>query len=124
MTVLLFAYGTLMPADPETGAREGCSSDAVRGRLYDLGPFPALVDVDDPSAGWVEGFARSVELAELEGPIDRWEGVADGAYRRVETTTRNGQRAWVYVYSRPLPPDADGPLDRWRGNQRFWPKPS
>jgi gamma-glutamylcyclotransferase (GGCT)/AIG2-like uncharacterized protein YtfP len=122
--VLLFTYGTLMPADRETAARDGWSEDAVRGRLFDLGAFPALVDLDDPSASWVLGYVRSVDLAELEGPLDAWESVADGVYSRVQTTTRNGKRTWLYVYSRPLPAHATGPLDRWRGNRRYLPEPS
>jgi hypothetical protein len=36
-----------------------------------------------------------------------------GLYRRVETTTRNNHRVWVYVYDRPLPAQARGPLTRW-----------
>jgi gamma-glutamylcyclotransferase (GGCT)/AIG2-like uncharacterized protein YtfP len=113
MRPLLFAYGTLMPADPEIARRDGWSPDAVRGRAYDLGPYPALVDLDDPTAGWVEGFVRPVEEAELTGVLDRCEGVDVGLYRRVETTTRNNQCVWVYVYARPLPPSARGPIDRW-----------
>jgi hypothetical protein len=45
VTTLLFAYGTLMPADPVAAARQGWRRDAVRGRLYDLGPYPALIDL-------------------------------------------------------------------------------
>jgi hypothetical protein len=44
---------------------------------------------------------------------DEWECVQEGLYRRVETTTRARVRAWVYIYGRPLPPDAVGPLARW-----------
>jgi gamma-glutamylcyclotransferase (GGCT)/AIG2-like uncharacterized protein YtfP len=124
MTVQLFAYGTLMPADPERAHGDGWSPDAIRGRLFDLGAYPAVVDLDDPAAGWVEGYVRAVEMCDLEGLLDAWEGVAQGLYSRVETTTRSGKRAWVYVYSRPLPKDADGPLPRWRGSRRFRPEPS
>ena len=118
MSSLLFAYGTLMPADAESAAREGWVSDAVRGRLYDLGPHPVLIDVDDPAAGWVEGFARPVDPDELVHRLDPWEDVAGGLFRRVETTTRSGSRVWVYVYNRPLPPQARGPLSRWDGRRR------
>jgi hypothetical protein len=45
VTSLLFAYGTLMPADPVAAARQGWRRDAVRGRLYDLGPYLALIDL-------------------------------------------------------------------------------
>ncbi len=118
MTNLLFAYGTLMPADHAMGDREGWVADAVRGKLYDLGPFPALVDLDGPGAGWVDGFVRTVDKAELEGTLDNWEQVDQGLYDRVETTTRNNRRVWVYVYARPIPPGATGPLSRWCGVRR------
>jgi gamma-glutamylcyclotransferase (GGCT)/AIG2-like uncharacterized protein YtfP len=118
MESMLFAYGTLMPADPESAAREGWRADAVRGRLYDLGPYPALIGPDDPEADWVEGFVRPVTRDELEHRLDPWEGVDQGLYRRVEATTRNRCRAWVYVYNRPLPPGARGPLPRWDGTRR------
>ena len=111
---LLFAYGTLGPADPEAAARDGWAPDAVRGRLYDLGPYPALVDAGDGPADWVEGHVRRVGRAELEGPLDAYEGVDEGLYRRVIVPTRAGRWAWVYVYARPLPPGAVGPLTRWK----------
>src|ERR1700677_3715399 len=78
MTSLLFAYGTLMPADSAAAERDGWRPDAVRGRLFDLGPYPALVDLDDPGAGWVEGFVRPVDLEELETRLDPWEEVDKG----------------------------------------------
>ena len=111
---LLFAYGTLVPAEPGLRADEGWEPDAVRGRLYDLGPYPGLVDLDDPAAPWVDGFVRPVCDAELVGRLDPYEGVDEGLYRRDSTTTREGRPAWVYVYARPLPAVAIGPLDRWR----------
>src|SRR5262249_46835885 len=118
MSTMFFAYGTLMPADNGTARREGWRSDAVRGRLFDLGQYPALVGLDDPTAGWVEGFVRPVDLDELEIRLDPWEEVEQGLYRRTETSTRAGRRVWVYVYQRPLPPGARGPLDRWEGRRR------
>jgi gamma-glutamylcyclotransferase (GGCT)/AIG2-like uncharacterized protein YtfP len=108
----LFAYGTLMPTDADAVPRQGWAADAVRGRLFDLGPHPGLIDLDVPGTGWVEGYVRAVEPVELEA-FDRWEDVDLGTYRRVETATRNGLRAWVYVYARQLPPTARGPLSRW-----------
>src|SRR5436305_8779808 len=99
MSSLLFAYGTLMPADAESAAREGWQPDAVRGHLYDLGPYPALIDLDDPEAGWVEGFIRPVDRDELERRLDPWEVVDRGLYRRVETKSRNHCMGWVYIYN-------------------------
>jgi indolepyruvate decarboxylase len=115
---VLFTYGTLMPVDSETAERDGWTADAVRGRLFDLGPYPALIDVDDPSAGWVEGYVRRVEEAELDGPLDRYEEVEAGLYRRTEVISRNRVRVWVYEYARPLPSQARGPLARWRAPLR------
>jgi gamma-glutamylcyclotransferase (GGCT)/AIG2-like uncharacterized protein YtfP len=112
---LLFAYGTLMPDGPEAEVAGGWSADAVRGRLFDLGAFPTVVDLGDPSAEWVEGFVRPVEGLELLGRLDPYEGVAEGLFRRTVAPTRSGRLAWVYIYARPLPPDARGPLARWDG---------
>ncbi len=113
---LLFAYGTLIPHDPTSLHREGWSPDAVRGRLYDLGPYPGLVDLDDPGASWVEGYVRPVTDGELVDRLDPYEGVEEGLYRRDMTITRAGRPAWIYTYARPLPATARGPIGRWRGN--------
>ena len=115
MPALFFAYGTLAPAEPEGAVRDGWMPDMVRGRLFDLGPYPALVDVDDLTAGWVEGYVRMIDTAVLTGPLDSYECVAEGLYRRVRVTTRAGRRAWVYVYAQPIPPGARGPLVQWDG---------
>jgi gamma-glutamylcyclotransferase (GGCT)/AIG2-like uncharacterized protein YtfP len=118
MRSMLFTYGTLMPLDPETAARDGYEPDAVRGFLYDLGPFPALVELDHPEAGWVEGYVVAGLAPESILRLDAYEGTDEGPYRRVEATTRNNRLVWVYVYDQPLPPDARGPLDRWDGSVR------
>lgn len=110
---LLFAYGTISPRNPAEAARGGWIADAVRGRLFDLGPYPALVDCDGPHAGWVEGHVRPVDRAELIERLDPYEGVDEGLYRRSVSTTRAGRRVWVYVYARPIPPHARGPLSSW-----------
>jgi gamma-glutamylcyclotransferase (GGCT)/AIG2-like uncharacterized protein YtfP len=118
VSTLLFAYGTLMPRDRDSAKRDGWRPDAVRGRLYDLGPYPVLIDLDDPAAGWLDGFVRPVDLEELVTRLDPWEDVEQGLYRRTQTMTRASCCVWVYVYNRPLPPHARGPLDRWDGPRR------
>ncbi|MBX6311947.1 MAG: gamma-glutamylcyclotransferase [Isosphaeraceae bacterium] len=115
---LLFAYGTLGPPDAEVAAGGGWIADAVRGRLFDLGPYPVLVDWEDPTAGWVEGYVRPVSRRELEDQLDPYEGVDEGLYRRVVLTTRGGRRVWVYVYPHALPRTARGPLAQWEGPRR------
>jgi gamma-glutamylcyclotransferase (GGCT)/AIG2-like uncharacterized protein YtfP len=110
---LLFAYGTLAPTSPASAAEGGWIADRVRGRLYDLGPYPALLDCGDPTSSWVEGYVRPAEIDELSGRLDSYEGVDEGLYRRVTAMTEAGRRVWVYVYARPLPAQARGPLSRW-----------
>ncbi|MGC1717793.1 MAG: gamma-glutamylcyclotransferase family protein [Isosphaeraceae bacterium] len=115
---LFFAYGTLAPDTSDVASLEGWMADAVRGRLYDLGAYPALVDHDDQDADWVEGYVRPVSLDQLTGSLDSYEGVGEGLYRRVQATTRAGRQVWVYVYARPVPPSAIGPLPRWNSTKR------
>lgn len=112
---LLFAYGTLGPSDSRSVVRDGWDSDAVRGRLFDLGAYPALVDWDDPRAGWVEGHVREVDPIELQQRLDPYEGVSEGLFRRLVLRTRSGRVVWVYVYPHPVPGTAVGPLPRWDG---------
>jgi gamma-glutamylcyclotransferase (GGCT)/AIG2-like uncharacterized protein YtfP len=115
---LFFAYGTLAPLDPQSAAAEGWEPDAVRGRLYDLGPYPALVDHEDEAAGWVEGYVRTIPWEQLTGSLDSYEGVDEGLYRRVSAMTRASREVWLYVYARALPPSAIGPIDRWNSTKR------
>ena len=121
---LLFAYGTLVPRDVGLRDAEGWIGDAVRGRLFDLGPYPGLIDLDDPGAVWVEGYVRPVLAEELRDRLDPYEAVAEGLYRREAATARSGRRVWIYVYARPIPPDAVGPIERWAGPGRGWVAPS
>ncbi len=104
-----------MPDGPEGEALGGWVADAVRGRLFDLGASPTVVDLGDPAAGWVEGFVRPVAEAELLGVLDPYEGVAEGYYLRTVTVARSGLAVWVYLHARPLPEGARGPLVRWDG---------
>ena len=118
---LLFAYGTLRPESPDALARGGWEPDAARGRLYDLGPYPGRVDLHAPDAGWVEGFVRVTSPEEVHDRLDPYEGTDVGLFRREATATRAGRVAWVYVYPRPLPPGAVGPIRRWERSVRSWP---
>jgi len=110
---LLFAYGTLGPGGGTGEGRLDWQEDAVRGRLFDLGPYPALVGWDDPAAGWVEGHVREVDRLELDRVLDPYEGVDEGLFRRVALRSRSGREVWAYVYPHPVPDGARGPLARW-----------
>ncbi len=116
---LLQHYGTLVPLDEAQLRGEGWVPDAVRGRLYDFGPHPALVALDDPDAGWVLGCVRPVEMDELEGPLDTYEEVGNGLFCRAQTTTRAHRLVWLYVFLAPLPPYARGTMiERWQSAGR------
>jgi gamma-glutamylcyclotransferase (GGCT)/AIG2-like uncharacterized protein YtfP len=127
----LFVYGTLQRGQ----CRERCWPHAplsvqaatVRGRLYDLGPYPALVEGDELVGGEVWQLAAEYmphTLAVLDDVEDAAVGEA-GLYARrlVECRTESGAtvRAYAYYYSRPqeiehyarVRPDANG-ICRWR----------
>lgn len=110
---LLFAYGTLGPTNLEAATRDGWVDDAVRGRLFDVGPYPALVELNGRDARWVEGFVRAVSERELLERLDPYEAVDQGLYERVVATTRKGRRVWVYIYARALPSDARELFKPW-----------
>lgn len=110
----LFAYGTLAPKDSHEAGRDGWSADAVRGRLFDLGPYPALVDLDHEDARWIDGYTRRVTERELRERLDPYEGVSDRLYHRNITTTRSGMRVWVYVYARSIPEGASELAGNWQ----------
>lgn len=114
---LLFAYGTLGPADAVEAVAGGWRADQVRGSLYDVGAYPILVGWDDPGAGWVDGHCLAVHPDVVERVLDPYEGVGEGLFRRVIATTRAGRRAWLYVWPREVPADARGPLGRWEGRR-------
>jgi gamma-glutamylcyclotransferase (GGCT)/AIG2-like uncharacterized protein YtfP len=127
----IFVYGTLK--------RGGCRARfwpypplsiepaTVRGTLYDLGPYPALV----PGEGWVRGELwrlRAEHVAPTLAALDAVEGysVSPGdLYLRVvvECRTADGGtcRAYAYQYAQPqrvppdraVPPDASGCCE-WR----------
>ena len=97
----LFVYGTLGPRNSDDVQRYGFVADCVRGHLYDLGPYPALIDHLDPSAPWVEGHVRPVTEVELRTILDPFEGVHEGLFKRVISQTKQGLWVWLYLFSRP-----------------------
>lgn len=82
----------------------------MRGRLYDLGEFPAAVP--DPSApSWVHGVAVSIPSPDELAALDAYEGYAPGNPDRslfvrevCAAKLADGRRApcWIYAYRRPV----------------------
>jgi hypothetical protein len=88
----------------------------MRGLLYDLGSFPAAIGVGTGDR-WFAGYVLEIAESELVEPLDTYEEVAAGLYRRIQSVTEAGFEAWVYEYARPLPKTAVGPIDRWPANE-------
>ena len=125
----VFVYGTLKRGE----AREKCwprrplsvEPATVRGRLYDLGPYPALIEGAETVAGELWNFAAedlSPTLAALD-EIEGYRGREEDQYRRVVIQCRlpGGEvAAWTYLFSRlqdiaratKIPPDENG-VRRW-----------
>lgn len=113
MADYLFVYGTLRgdaghrASDLLTRRAREVGPGRVRGRLYDLGAYPAAVPSPHPQHR-VLGLVYQME----EGPrellladLDRYEGAA---YRRqvARVVLEDGEsvQAWVYFYARTPPP--------------------
>lgn len=119
----LFIYGTLLPnlvrppLDALVARLTPLGAATVKGRLYDLGPYPGLV-LDD-SQGRVQGelFALPEESA-LLASLDEYEGSC--LYRRVEcramTAAGETVACWVYECHADLSRAAVIP----HGNYREW----
>jgi gamma-glutamylcyclotransferase (GGCT)/AIG2-like uncharacterized protein YtfP len=105
----IFVYGTLKRG----GVREKCwprkplvvEVATVRGTLYDLGPYPALVEGNDLLEGELWHFAADglpPTLAVLD-QVEGYSGKTDDWYRRIiiDCQTAAGiAQAWTYLYAR------------------------
>ncbi len=121
----LFVYGTLMGGAPQGALLVGLERRAasLRGRLYDLpAGYPALAALREDGDGPVHGeLVLGLDEGRL-GLLDRYEGVDEGLYRRVERDVDLGLRrlrAWVYVMDHPTRRGGRLVTDgRWRGVRR------
>ena len=105
MNVLLVAYGTLKAAlkDYLVGDVE------LIGDLYDLGPFPAVVNLNSSEHTFL---AQIFEIPEaFLKDLDLFEGV-DWLYRRDTVSTEFGD-AFIYVMNRSVNPGATR-IKQWR----------
>jgi gamma-glutamylcyclotransferase (GGCT)/AIG2-like uncharacterized protein YtfP len=113
MADYLFVYGTLLPGAGPAGLRaltarfRPVGLATVRGRLYDLGAYPAAV-LDDP-AGTIIGHLLEVPDDPVTWrALDEYEGCdpqdpAAGLYRRERCSAKldDGRQVncWVYAYN-------------------------
>jgi gamma-glutamylcyclotransferase (GGCT)/AIG2-like uncharacterized protein YtfP len=115
----IFVYGTLQRGQ----VRERCwprpairvEPATVRGWLFNLGPYPALVvPAAGEAADTIAGELRHMAADDLDitlAALDRIEGFQDkrnDLYRRVEIVCEAADRqvpAWIYEYARAIGPD-------------------
>lgn len=109
-TDLLFVYGTLRRGGSNDIARIAPAARfagmaRVRGRLYDLGAYPALLLEASDGAGWVVGELYAIPYHEwpaldaLEEPVTPQR--PDGEYFKVIATVQAGdgtpRQVWTYT---------------------------
>ncbi|WP_019122314.1 gamma-glutamylcyclotransferase family protein [Brevibacillus massiliensis] len=120
--IWVFVYGTLLPGECNHHVVKPyliqTEPGRVRGRLYDIGAYPALVL--DETGDWVEGEWHGISAEGLKD-LDELEGYSgegqSNEYDRVWVEDREANRAgWVYVYgdSRGYPPIPGGSWRQWR----------
>lgn len=84
--------------------------DRIRGVLYDLGDYPAAVQIASATT-WIDGFTLEIDADELK-LLDEFEDVDGGEFARRIVETELGHTAWVYEYQRSLAPHL-APIQRW-----------
>jgi gamma-glutamylcyclotransferase (GGCT)/AIG2-like uncharacterized protein YtfP len=134
-TLPIFVYGTLQRGEcrekmwPRSPLR--VETAFVRGRLYDLGPYPALAPGDDLVRGELWHIAAA-DLPETLAALDAIEDYADSdddLYKRaiVECRDERGRacRAYVYLFAKTkmlqddsiVSPGPEGDC-HWSGSER------
>lgn len=118
MMIDVFVYGTLLRSERNHQVvapyLKAVQPGQVRGRLYDVGSYPALVL--DPNAPPVVGEWLTVTAAGLKA-MDQLEeyygpGAPNNDYDRVQVSdVSNGRSGWVYVW-----PDNRGCQEILSGN--------
>lgn len=124
--VRVFVYGTLLVGEANHGVAApyllSVRPGRVRGRLYDVGAYPALVL--DEAAGEVEGewFEVTPEGLRAMDDLEEYRGPGQkNAYERVWVRDAREERSgWVYVWldSRGYPEIPAGSWREWVGRGR------
>ncbi len=118
----LFTYGSLKAGAASAEARallarcERVGPGSVRGTLYDVGDYPALLLAGDDRISGEIWRCPAHALPDL----DRYEGVAEGLFRRVGVEV-DGRGCWTYVagpgLGPGLVPDRRIQSGRWEGRE-------
>ena len=128
---LIFFYGTLMLPYP-TLERLGVERmlayrgwDAVAGRLYSLGRYPAMTLEEGSVRGQVFELTDPAALAVLDGFEHYFPGDPENSeyLRQLLPLTGREASAWVYLWNRPdqtLPLVPDGDWAAHQGQPQAW----
>lgn len=94
--IKVFVYGTLKKGEGNhrllAGRSVFCGEDCIRGKLFDLGPFPAAMK---EGTDLIHGEIYMVGPTTL-GALDRLEGHPSFYKREVVKTLNQKQDVWVY----------------------------
>lgn len=94
----IFVYGTLIPSAKEISEGMEPIDDVIENvTMHNLGNFPAIVKGDGTAKGKVLCVSE-----EMLKHLDRYEGVDQGLYYRVQTITKGGRPVNVYFFKRSL----------------------
>lgn len=119
----IVVYGTL-----KTGTRK---TDFVKGYLYDLGAYPAII-LDK------NGTLIEVEIAQVDDVMLQYFDVYEGyhgknnsknLYNRVKTKTTNGNTVYIYEFANkkllkekvsPMIPSQNSKVVSWKNTKMLW----
>jgi gamma-glutamylcyclotransferase (GGCT)/AIG2-like uncharacterized protein YtfP len=117
--VKLFVYGTLKAnfhANPIITQNHGTFVRAAKTggdfKLLDMGGFPGMVPCGGESDG-VHGEIFEIPESAFE-PLDNYECIDSGLFRRELITLEDGDEAWAYLFNRPHAKAKDIPGGVWR----------
>lgn len=88
---LLFVYGTLRTEYTKVGKR--VASDRAQGFMFDLGGCPGCLFMDGENQ--IVGEVLEIETKYLP-LLDKYEGVSNGLYSRIEIKTEEGHECFTY----------------------------
>ncbi len=96
--VYLFGYGTLKKDDFPPRTEDKDYTDFIRGEMYDLGKFPAGINLGKGMAR-IKGETEEIDESELP-VLDKRESPT---FTRIKVKTERGYDAFVYQYNKPIP---------------------
>lgn len=110
----LFVYGTLLK-DIQSDTFQSVKSflkfeseGYLKGKLFDLGEYPAVVD-DNKTSGKVKGEVYTINNADkVFNILDEYEGIHDpepeySRRKKIVAVSKNKNiKSWVYLYAKPM----------------------